>query len=305
MIRLVVLLTLFAAHTTVHAAEQYRLTHRTTYTYDREVSLSEQTIRLIPARSAEPAIRQFSFTVLPAKASATIEPLPDGNFAGRVHLGQKTSLFSYTVSFVFTPKANNQKPDAIAPRDPELLRFIDGPLLKNFVASIKGDRSDFRETAVAACRTVHSTVEYSVREEQGLWAPEETLSKRTGSCRDMVVLLMHSLRSIGIHTRYVSGYLVFPGKAGECGLDFHAWCEAYIPNAGWVALDPTVGEEAGLYHIPLFRDPIPEKAAGLSGAVDECRVTLNFDMRAEPLEVLAEIKTSSPATSVNSVNPSK
>jgi transglutaminase-like putative cysteine protease len=296
MIRLWVTLTLFATQV-ANAAEQYRLTHRTTYNYDRNVSLSEQIVRLIPAHSAEPAVSEFSFSVLPANASALILPLADGNRVGRVRIGHKTDLFSYTISFVFTPDANKQKPDTSVPSGPDFLSFSDGPLLKKFVSGIEGSRKDLRLIANETCRNVYSTVEYSSREEQGIWPPEETLTKRRGACRDMVVLLMHALRSMDIQTRYVSGYLVLPGKTGESGVDFHAWCEAFIPNEGWLALDPTAGTEAGCYHIPLFRDPIPEKAAGLSGSVDECQVTLSFDMQAEPVDAAGRIETATSAPS--------
>ena len=74
--------------------------------------------------------------------------------------------------------------------------------------------------------------------------PIETIFReKKGVCQDFAQFAISSLRSIGIPTRYVSGYLeTLPpeGKEKLFGADAsHAWFSAYIPGFGWADFDPT------------------------------------------------------------------
>jgi transglutaminase-like putative cysteine protease len=81
---------------------------------------------------------------------------------------------------------------------------------------------------------------YHRRIEKGVQTPEETLRSRSGSCRDFAVLMMEAARSLGIATRFVSGYIFLPDSSGgNGGGATHAWIQAYLPGAGWIDFDPT------------------------------------------------------------------
>jgi transglutaminase-like putative cysteine protease len=106
---------------------------------------------------------------------------------------------------------------------------------------------------------------YQVREAEGVQSPDETISKRMGSCRDFANLFMHGARSLGLAARFVSGYLNAPGSNGSSAAT-HAWSEVYIPGAGWKGFDPTIGELVGSNHIPVAVARLAEDVPPVSGS---------------------------------------
>jgi transglutaminase-like putative cysteine protease len=74
----------------------------------------------------------------------------------------------------------------------------------------------------------------------------ELLTIRAGVCQDFAHLAVGVLRSVGLAARYVSGYLETtppPGRERLVGADAsHAWVATYLPELGWVELDPTNGK---------------------------------------------------------------
>ena len=101
---------------------------------------------------------------------------------------------------------------------------------------------------------VAAQIAYETREDEGAQSPEETLARRCGSCRDLAVLFVDAVRSLGFGARIVSGYLYDPDldRRGSAGAgSTHAWAEVYVPGAGWITFDPTNRSVGGFNLIPV------------------------------------------------------
>jgi transglutaminase-like putative cysteine protease len=101
---------------------------------------------------------------------------------------------------------------------------------------------------------------YIRRSEQGVHEPGLTLRLGHGSCRDLALLMAEGVRALGFAARFVSGYLYVPTRDNpdiRGGGATHAWCQVYLPGAGWVDLDPTNGVvgNRNLIRVAVARDP--------------------------------------------------
>ncbi len=280
------------------------LTHKTTYQYDKRVSMGPQIVRLRPAPHSRTPILSYSLTIEPKDSFVNWQQDPFGNYQARIVIPEKTSSFSVTVDLVadmavinpFDFFVEDSAKDWPFNYDPLVLKELGpylevdpaGPLLTRYLAGIPRQPTNTIDFVVDLNRRLHAHVSYLIRMEPGVQTPEDTLAKASGSCRDSGWLLVQILRHLGLAARFVSGYLIQltadvkaldgPTGAEADFTDLHAWTEVYLPGAGWVGLDPTSGLLAGEGHIPLAATPHPVSAAPITGGHEAAEVSFGFDM---------------------------
>lgn len=110
----------------------------------------------------------------------------------------------------------------------------------------------------------------------------EILEHRSGVCQDFAHVMLEILRSLGIPSRYVSGYIC-PNQNGMRGEGAtHAWVEVWIPGNGWVGNDPTNNVWVTNHHVKLavgrhFKDCTPVKGTFKGVARQSLSVYVSID----------------------------
>jgi uncharacterized protein (DUF2126 family)/transglutaminase-like putative cysteine protease len=276
--------------------------HKTEYHYDRLVSLSPHVFRLRPAPHCRTPIEAYSLKIEPQHHFINWQQDPFGNFLARVVFLKKTRKMTIDVDLVARMTVINpfdffleeyaqhfpfEYPEQLKKELWPYLKIEEnGPRLNDWVAAVDLKRQETNDFLVNLNQRLWKAIGYTVRLEPGVQTCEETLQRRSGSCRDTAWLLVQIMRHLGLAARFVSGYLVqlaadvksLDGPSGPEAdfTDLHAWVEVYAPGAGWLGLDPTSGLFAGEGHIPLAGTPDPVSAAPVTGATDECETTFSY-----------------------------
>jgi uncharacterized protein (DUF2126 family) len=283
-------------------ASIYHLTH---YRYDRPVTLGPQIIRLRPAPHSRTRVISHALRVSPEKHFVNHQQDAYGNWLARYVFPEPVRELKIEVDLVadmtvynpfdfFVEESGEHWPfDYDESIRDDLSIYLQPepatPRLREFLQ--RTDRGPQRtiDLVVGLNARLAQEIGYVIRMEPGVQTPEQTLEIGKGSCRDTSWLLVNLLRHLGIAARFVSGYLIqlkpdlvaLDGPAGTDHdfTDLHAWCEAFIPGAGWIGVDPTSGLLTGESHIPLAATPHYRNAAPISGMASFAETDFNFDMQ--------------------------
>jgi uncharacterized protein (DUF2126 family)/transglutaminase-like putative cysteine protease len=280
--------------------------HVSRYRYAKPASLGPHLLRLKPAAHARARVETYSLSVTGAELRWQQDPA--GNFVARatwpearvkeLQVGVELAVDIRPVNpfdFTLDDHAENTPLD-YGPQAQELAAYLElddpafhlGKRALQFLDALpRAGRSV--PLIVELNRRVKDAVAYVIREEPGIWTPEETLAQARGSCRDSAVLLVAALRSRGLAARFVSGYLVQltdegmipnePKGVSRDVVDLHAWAEVFLPGGGWIGLDATSGLLCGEGHIPLACTALPRLASPIDGTTDQPAVGVDFEMR--------------------------
>ncbi|MDO9434835.1 DUF2126 domain-containing protein [Hydrogenophaga sp.] len=280
------------------------LSHITHYRYDRLVKLGPQVVRLRPAPHSRTKVLSYSQRIEPGNHFINWQQDPFANYQARLVFPDPTTEFKVTIDlvvemavhnpfdFFLEPSAENFPFQYDEAQKQELAPYLATipltPLMQKYVDDVSREKRRTIDFLVEINQRLQHDIAYTIRMEPGVQTPEETLKLGSGSCRDSGWLLVQVLRHMGLAARFVSGYLIqlapdvksIDGPSGpeRDFTDLHAWCEVFLPGAGWIGLDPTSGLLAGEGHVPLACTPQPSSAAPVEGAMDPCEVEFSHHM---------------------------
>ena len=248
------------------------ISHRTTYRYSRPVSLGPHRLMLRPRESPELRLRAMQLLIEPAATVAWAQDVSGNAVAIATFAAMSDTLVIENIAEVelhaalwpvFEVAASAiHFPFPYGPEDWIDLGALTVPQYpdpgdrlrtwsRNFVRSSPTDTLALLKDINAG---VLAWVGYQSRDEEGTQSPVQTLDRGWGSCRDMAVLFVEAVRTLGFGARIVSGYLHNPWQQGPVvpgAGTMHAWAEVYVPGAGWITFDPTNRSFGGANLIPV------------------------------------------------------
>jgi transglutaminase-like putative cysteine protease len=262
--------------------------HVTTYRYSRPVAFGEHRLMFRPRDSYDQKLLAADLRITPQPAGVRWIHDVFGNCVALVRFaGLAEALrFESRIRLDHTPanvpeleieESAKTYPFAYDPEEmpdlqPVITRRYGGPddAVHRWVRAFlrKGRPTRTGELLMTLTQAITEGFVYERRSESGTRDPALTLRLGRGSCRDFALLMMEAVRSLGFAARFVSGYLYVPDRDGPQRLgggSTHAWCQVYIPGAGWVEFDPTNGivGNRDLVRVAVARDP--SQAVPLSG----------------------------------------
>jgi transglutaminase-like putative cysteine protease len=247
-------------------ATVYRITHRTEYQYEQPVSSSYGQLHMLPREMPSQRCR---------RALVNVEPAPElyrertdffGNRVAYFALHEPHRQLTVTVTSVvevqervaelslFGQQSWEDVQDAVAAGGDsiphEVVQYLlDSPraaasdTYRDYAAAVFAPGVGVFDAVAALCSQIHADFEYKPGSTSVRTPLEEAFAKRRGVCQDFAHLGIACLRSLGLPARYVSGYLETdppPGRPKLTGADgSHAWLSVFVPDAGWVDIDPT------------------------------------------------------------------
>jgi transglutaminase-like putative cysteine protease len=258
------------------------VTHTTDYQYSTPASLGPHVFRLRPRCDGALRLLDFNLAIEPKPAMLADCLDAEGNtvthacFTGLTERLTITSRFQVETlrtnpfDYLLDHRAETMPFAYPSELEPSLACYCsrghnDDVVLKFACAIAKNAGWRTSDFLLALNASIHEICAKIIREKGAPQPAEETLRERRGSCRDFTVLFIEACRSVGIASRFVSGYQKWDSEPS--GFRYmHAWPEVFLPGGGWRGYDPSQGLAVADSHVPVAACRESSGAAPISGA---------------------------------------
>jgi transglutaminase-like putative cysteine protease len=266
----------------------FSVRHITTYLYKQPVSFGEHRMMFRPRESYDQRLIETKLSISPAPVHlrwmhdvfgncVTIASFTGSSrelrFESEIRVDHfpfnspdfQTEEYAKTYPFSYDFEELNDLLPFIQPRYPDPQQQL-ARWARKFLR--QGRPTATGELLMTLTYGIKESFAYARRLETGTYAPLMTLNLGRGSCRDLALLMIEAVRSLGLAARFVSGYIYVPDRDQANylgGGSTHAWCQVYLPGAGWIDFDPTNGiiGNQDLIRVAVARDP--SQAVPLAG----------------------------------------
>ncbi|MEM7337847.1 MAG: transglutaminase family protein [Actinomycetota bacterium] len=288
----------------------YRVVHATAYAYEEAVTSSYGQVYLLPRNTESQRVRTSRVMVSPSPRDERERRDLFGNRVGYFHVERAHT------ELVITATSEVEVLDGPAALPLEAARTLadiqvavtalSGPerlvatqfQLDSERATVDDQVRGYAEPSFAPDRPVgeslvdlshriHADFEFAADATKVTSTIDDLFESKAGVCQDFAHLAVACIRSVGLPARYVSGYLETvppPGRPRLAGADVsHAWAGAYLPEVGWIDIDPTNDQFVDNRYITNawgrdYADVAPVKGVIYSdGSLDEMTVSVDVE----------------------------
>ena len=277
---------------------RYRVRHRNRYQYVHPVSLSHSHATLLPRDTLNQQVLSAHLTILPGTDDVHERQDLFGNRVSRFSIEEvhtelnvlaetEVEVRSNRVDLSRDPDITDQSGIPAKTRlycRPSLYVPIGIPEIQQFADQCFTDGCGLIEGTRALNERIFHEFVYDQHFSDVETPVGLVLSERRGVCQDFAHLMLACLRSKGIASRYVSGYLETDPPAGQpklMGADAsHAWVSVFVPGTGWIDFDPTNGLLPSDRHVTLgwgrdYADVVPLKGLMTGGGQHALEVSVD------------------------------
>lgn len=258
-----------------------KIEHQTSYSYRAELAYAVLQLRLSPVSTIGQVIEDWQCYIQGGKEEFAFTD-QNGNLVKLITSDADTEAIEIKATGKVKVLDTNGVTGQIACSTPTWLfknqtHLTDlGNLSTNFTSKCGEDIGSIRWLHSLSAE-IKDKVQYKIAETETNSSALDAVQKGLGVCQDHAHIFIGCCRSVGIPSRYVSGYLLLDEVEQQTAM--HAWAEAFVPSLGWVGFDVSNGVSPDTKYVRIaqgrdYIDVAPVKGTIFGGLEEVMSVNL-------------------------------